>query len=198
MSISKYHIVFLFIGAVLCSCNTTQFLDKSKGQMYLQKNLIKIDEAKKKVKNKSNLIAELSKLYVKKENRKMFGVPRQYYYFMAQDTFDRSKIGMAAARWKAKRGEEPVFFDSTSIQETEKAMETYLNTRGYFFADVEYEVDINKEKTKATVTYWVHPESRFTIDTLEIQCKDTVVFRILNEIRPSSLLKVGNPVDVKM
>ncbi|MCF8244031.1 MAG: BamA/TamA family outer membrane protein [Saprospiraceae bacterium] len=198
MKFTKYYIIFILFVVALCSCNTTQFLDKSKGQQYLHKNILKIDESKGKVKSKSNMGSELSKLYVKKENRKMFGIPRQYFYFVSQDTFNRSKIGMAAARWKAKRGEEPVYFDSASVRETELIMESYLQSRGYFFADVNYQVDFNKPKTKATVTYIVHPDGRFTIDSLDFQCKDTAVLHILNEIAPSSLLKVGSPVDVKL
>lgn len=198
MRITKHHIAFFLAATVLCSCNTTQFLDKSKGEQYLRKNILKIDESKQKVKNKSTLLSDLSKLYVKKENQKMFGVPRQWHYFVAQDTFDKSKIGLAFNRWLANRGEPPVFFDSISVQETETAMETYLKTRGYFFGDVETQIAPNKKKTKVTVTYIVHPEGRFTIDTLDIQCKDTALLRILNEIKPYSLLKIGNPVDVKL
>lgn len=198
MRITKHHIAFFLAATVLCSCNTTQFLDKSKGEQYLKKNILKIDESKQKVKNKSTLLSELSKLYVKKENQKMFGVPRQWHYFVAQDTFDKSKIGLAFNRWLANRGEPPVFFDSISVQETETAMETYLKTRGYFFGDVETQIAPNKKNTKVTVTYVVHPEGRFTIDTLDIQCKDTALLRILNEIKPYSLLKIGNPVDVKL
>ncbi len=198
MKLSVQHIISLLLLAALCGCNTTQFLDKSKGEKYLHKNVIKIDESKGKIKSKSNMTAELARLYVKRENRKMFGVPRQYYYFVSQDTFDKSKFGLAFERWVANRGEPPVYFDSTSAQETEVAMETYLKTRGYFFADVAYNVDFNKQNTKATVTYIAHPDGRYVIDSLDIQCKDTAVLRILQKIAPSSLIKKGNPVDVKL
>ncbi|MBI1225575.1 MAG: BamA/TamA family outer membrane protein [Bacteroidetes bacterium] len=198
MKFKNRHFFFLVLAAVLCSCNTTQFLDKSKGEQYLRKNIIELDESNGKVKNKSNLVAELAKLYVKKENRKMFGIPRQYFYYVSQDTFDKSKFGLAFTRWEAKRGELPVFFDSASVEETKLAMESYLQSRGYFFAHVNYKVKSNKDTTKATVTYEVHPEARFTIDSLEFQSKDTAILRILNEIAPSSLLKPGNPVDVKL
>ncbi len=198
MKLRFLQITFPFFLAVLCSCNTTQFLDKSKGEQYLHKNVIEVDESARKIKNKSSLIAELSNLFVKRENRKFFGVPRRYHYYAAQDTFDRSKVGMAFLRWLAKRGEEPVLFDSISATETELAMESYLRTRGYFYADIQYAIKSNKAKTKATVTYTVHPDSRYIIDKLEFQCKDTAVLRILNEIAPNSLLKPGSPVDVKL
>lgn len=173
-------------------------MDKSKGEIYLRKNQIELDESKGKVKGKSNLVAELSKLFVKKENRRMFGIPRQYFYYVAQDTFDKSKFGLAFTRWEAKRGELPVFFDSASVQESKLAMESYLQSRGYFFADVGYSIKFNKDTTKATVSYKVHPDGRFTIDLLEFQSKDTAIQQILKEISPNSLLKPGSPVDVKL
>ncbi|MBI5915379.1 MAG: BamA/TamA family outer membrane protein [Bacteroidetes bacterium] len=188
----------LVLLAVLCGCNTTQFLDKSKGEQYLHKNVIEIDQAGGKIKNKSSLSYELSKLYLQKPNRKMFGVPRQYFYFMARDTFDKSKIGMAAARWKAKRGEEPVIVDTFAASQTEKAMASYLKNRGYLFAEVQHEIKSNKKKTKATVTYFVKPDGRFLIDTLIFECRDTAIQRILREISAESLLQPGNPVDVKL
>lgn len=182
----------------LCSCNTTQFLDKTKGEQYLHKNVIVIDKSGGKIKNKSSMVSELSNLLVKRENKKMFRIPRQYFYFMAQDTFDKSKIGMAANRWLAKRGEPPVFVDTFSANETELSMESFLKARGYFYANVKYDIKSNKDSTKATVTYTVHPDSRFTIDKFEFQSKDTAVLALLNKTINNSLLKKGNPVDVKL
>lgn len=198
MKTNKLHFLFGLAAAILCGCNTTQFLDKSKGEKYLVKNEIKIDESKGKVKNQSNLKSEMSRLYVKRPNSKMFGTPRQWYYFTSQDTFDMSGIGRAFKRWQAKRGEEPVYFDSSSVQETEAAMESYLKSRGYFFADVDYQVDYNWNKTKAGVIYTAHPEGRFYIDSIDLQCKDTAVARILHDIAPNSVLKKGSPVDVNL
>ena len=152
----KLQVFYLFLVAILallCGCNTTQFLDKSKGEQYLSKNVIKIDESKGKIKNRSNLVSELSNLYLKRENRKFFGTPRQYHYFVSQDTFDKSKFGLAFSSWLGRRGELPIFVDSFSAAETVVAMEAYMKTRGYFFADVNYEIKSNKAMTKAVVTY---------------------------------------------
>lgn len=198
MKTTKLHILFCLVTAIFCSCNTTQFLDKSKGEKYLSKNEIKIDESKGKIKNKSNLISEMSSLYVKRQNSKMFGTPRQWYYFTSQDTFDMSGIGKAFKRWQANRGEEPVYFDSASVYQTEIAMESFLKSRGYFFADVDFKVDYNRSKTKACVTYTAHPDVRFVIDSIDIQSKDTAILRILHEISTGSILKVGSPVDVNL
>lgn len=186
------------VFVLLCGCNTTQFLDKSKGEQYLKKNELVVDESRGKLRGKANILSELTNLYVKRENGKMFGVPRRYHYFVAQDTFDKSKIGLAFSKRLAKMGEEPVYVDSLSCQQTVDAMRAYLQTRGYFFANVTYEIKSNKDKTVATVVYTVLPDSRFVIDKLEYQSKDTAVLRVLNEISGASLLKPGSAVDVKL
>ncbi len=185
--------VFMIVG-----CNTTQFLDKSKGEIYLHKNVVKIEDKKGKVKNKSSLAAELANLYVKRENKRMFRIKRQYFYYVSQDTFDKSKIGLAFSKWLRNRGEEPVFMDTVSANETVTAMESYLTTRGYFYPEVKYEVRLNKDSTKATVTYKVIPDGRFHIDSLEFQSADTAVLAILLASANNSLLKKGSPVDVKL
>ncbi len=196
----RYPFSFLAVATLIlfCGCNTTQFLDKSKGEQYLHKNNIKLDESNGRIKNKSSLVSELSNLYVERENKKMFRIPRQYFYYVAQDTFDKSKIGLAFCRWLRNRGEDPVFVDTISANGSATAMESYLVTRGYFYAEVDYKIKSNRDSTKATVTYLVHPDHRYYIDSLEYQSQDTAVLRLLLASSDNSLLKKGNPVDVKL
>ncbi|MBK8563636.1 MAG: BamA/TamA family outer membrane protein [Saprospiraceae bacterium] len=200
MPIRRYPFTIIAVATFLlfCGCNTTQFLDKSKGEQYLHKNIIKLNEKKGRIKNKSSLVSELSNLYVERENKKMFRIPRQYFYYVAQDTFDKSRIGLEFSRWLRNRGEDPVFVDTTSANESAAAMESYLITRGYFYADVDYKVESNRDSTKACVTYFVNPDSRYYIDSLEYQSKDTAVLRLLLASSNNSLLKKGSPVDVKL
>jgi hypothetical protein len=188
------------VALCLASCNTTQFLNREVGEAYLVKNSVVFEKpASGKVKNKASLTYELAKLYLQKPNRKFFFVPRQYFYFSAQDTFDRSKIGVTWRKWVSKTfGEEPSLLDTAMIRETAKTMRNYLQNRGYFFAEVGHEVKLNKKETKASVTYRVAPDGRFTIDTLIFDSRDTAIKRILNEIAPASFLKPGSPIDVKL
>ncbi len=195
---ASYLFAIAALIVVLCGCNTTQFLDKSKGEQYLHKNVIKIEEKSGKIKNKSSLVSELTNLLVKRENKEMFRIPRQYFYYMAQDTFDRTKIGIAFNRWLAKRGEAPVFIDTISAYESVRSMESYLKSRGYFYANVSYKIKSNSDSTKATVTYTVQPDSRYIIDKFEFQSKDTALLRLLNNTIGKSILKPGAPVDVKL
>ena len=184
----------------LQSCNTTQFLDKSKDEKFLSKNIVVIKKnTDGKVKNRSNLSYELSKLYKQKPNRKFFFVPRQFFYFNAQDTIDKTGIGKFANRFFNKSwGEEPVFLDTALARETTDAMIFYLQNRGYFFAGVEHQISSNKKDTKATVDYYVQPGRQFKIDTITFVSRDTAIQRLLRGISNESLLKPGNAIDVRL
>jgi outer membrane protein insertion porin family len=192
--------LLLLLLPILQSCNTTQFLDKTKGEKYLKKNVIVIEKnADGKVKNRSSLSYELSKLFKQKPNRKFFGVPRQFFYFTAQDTIGKTKFGKAFSRFQGKSlAEEPVYLDTALARETADAMQFYLENRGYFFADVEQQISTSKKDTKATVTYYVQTGRQFKIDTITFVSRDTAIQRILREISNESLLKPGNPIDVRL
>ncbi len=193
---------FAFLGLLflLQSCNSTRFLDTDKGQQFLVKNKIEIQKPPSgKIKNKSNLQFELSRLYKQKPNRKFFGVPRQFFFYTSQDTLDRSKLGKTFYRVMGRLlGEEPVFIDSTLAKEAASAMSFYLQNKGYFYAETEHEISTNKKGTKATVTYYVQPNGIYLIDTVEFRSKDTAIQRILNKIAGESFLTKDNPVDVKL
>jgi hypothetical protein len=185
---------------LLQSCNSTRFLDTEKGEQFLVKNKIEIKKpASGKIKNKSNLEYELTRLFKQKPNRKFFGVPRQFFFYASQDTLGKSDLGKTAARVTGRLlGEDPVFLDSTLAKETADAMSFFLQNKGYFYAETEYQISTNKKGTKATVTYFVQPEGVYKIDTVEFRSKDTAVQRILNRIAGESFLKKDNPVDIKL
>lgn len=184
----------------LQSCNSTRFLDPSKGQVFLVKNKIEILKTKEgKIKNKTNLTYELARLFKQKPNRKFFGVPRQYFYYTSQDTLNKSRLGKTADRVKGRMlGEEPVFLDSALAVQTAEAMTFYLQNKGYFYAETNFEITTNKKGTKARVAYFIQPNGIYTIDTVVFECRDTAIQRILDEIAPASFLKKGNPVDIKL
>ncbi len=188
----------LAIGILLLSsaCNVTRFLDRSKGEMFLVKNEIKLEKSGSKIKNKSNLAYELLQLARQKPNKKFFGIPRQYFYYTAQDTVDKSTIGMSGERVKQRLlAEEPAILDTSLVEQSVQIMKAHLQNKGYFFAEVEARIKTNKEKTKATVIYHVKPDGRFTIDSIRFISKDTAIQRILDQISQESFLKPGAPID---
>lgn len=187
----------LVVLSLLQSCSSTQFLDRSKGEMFLVKNEI---EFAKKTKNKSSLTNELLNQARLKPNGKFFWIPRQYFYLNARrDTIDKSKLGKWAGRFGDNNfGEPPVFFDSLKTVESSKAMVSYLQNRGYFHADVDEQIKLNKRKTKVKVTYKVNPGGLFKVDTIRFLSTDTAVLKKVNAISDNTFLSSVNAVDVRL
>lgn len=189
-------ILLVGLQPLLQSCNTTKYLDREKGEKYLVENSIEFAD---KARKKSNLSYELSQLYKQRPNGKFFGVPRPYFYFTAQDTIDKSKLGKAFARFQGRIwGEEPVYLDTILAQKTSEAMVSHLRNRGYFFAEVKDTVSTNRKQTKSTVTYRVKTGGQFTVDTIKFISKDTAIQRQMNEIAKQSFFKSGSPIDIQL
>lgn len=191
---------FILLSTLLQSCNATRFLDKSKNEKFLVKNSVVIDKSSTgKIRKRANLTYELAKLYKQKPNKKFFGIPRQYFYYTAQDTAGRSGFAKFFRNFGGNTfGEEPVLFDSLTTVETALYMQSYLQNRGYFLATTDHEVKVNKKGTKASVIYHVQPHRPFTIDTIIFKSRDTTIQRLMQDIAIESFLKKGNPVDVKL
>jgi hypothetical protein len=197
--LKAWFLSLLVIAGILSGCNTTRFLNKEKGEIFLKENKIRIEESTGKVKKKSKLSYDLAKLVKQKPNRRFFWVPRQFFYYQAQDSLYRSGFGNKVIQ-AANRifGEEPIFVDTALAAQTSKNMQFYLQSSGYFFAEVQEEISVSKRGTKASVTYVVTPGGRFTIDTVIFICRDSNVQKELDAIRPNTLLKKGEPIDVKL
>ncbi len=189
-------IAFSLLLVIGSGCNTTRFLDKEKGEMFLVENEIVFERADGKVKNKSNLEYELLQIALQKPNKKFFGVPRQYFYYTSTDTLDKTPFGMSGERVKKRLlAEEPAILDTSLVDQSVDLMRAHLQNKGYFFANVWKEIVVNKKKTKARVKYHVQPDGRFTIDSLWYVSKDTAVKELLDSVKHLSVLQPGSPID---
>lgn len=192
-------IYILGLGLLLISsfgCNTTRFLDKEKGEMFLVENEIAFERVDGKVKNKSNLEYELLQIVLQKPNKRFFGVPRQYFYYTSNDTLDKSSFGLSAERVKLRLlAEEPAILDTSKVEQSVSLLKAHLQNKGYFFAKVWSEVKPNKQRTKAKVVYHVQPDGRFTIDSLWYISQDSAIKNLLDSVKQFSVLQPGSPID---
>ncbi|HHM21801.1 MAG TPA: hypothetical protein ENJ20_07230, partial [Bacteroidetes bacterium] len=196
----KWSVILTCLIPFVQGCNTARFLHPEKGETLLVANKIEfVTEGKEKVKGKSFLLEQLSQRLQQRPNRKFFGVPRPYFYFISLDSTDKSKTGLASDRtMRRKLGEKPVFIDTSLAAKTVELMTTFMQNKGYFQTEVYYKVTTNKDSTKATVTYLIKPKGRYTIDTLIYQSKDTAILQILLETADASFLKPGAPIDIDL
>ncbi|MAY82805.1 MAG: hypothetical protein CMP59_01595 [Flavobacteriales bacterium] len=132
---------------------------------------------------------ELFSLTKQKPNRKLLGLFKVYLgvynlYYHKED----SKI-------KEKIGEPPVVFDSTLHKESAKRMETYLNNRGYYDNEVDFEAKITKKN--AIAKYKVDKGERYSIESLDYIIPNERMRELYFADSNKAVLAVGKPFDLE-
>jgi len=103
-----------------------------------------------------------------------------------QKNIDEGNVWM---RW----GEPIAVYDSTHTKETVDRIQLYLNSKGYFTADVD--TDINYIGNKVSLTYEIDAGTPYTIDTLFYQTSDSSIYNLLVRNSDESFLDVGENYD---
>lgn len=179
------------------ACNTTKYLNTE--EAFLDENLIDI-KTDQQIKKKGNLKYELSTLYKQRPNTNFLFVPREWFYYQVQDTLGQTKIRKGFKRWMMRQfGEEPVLYDPSLTESTERSMEYFLQHKGYFLAKVQsfYEYT-DRQNKKIKISYEVRPNRQYLIDTVQFISRDSNIHRILQTLGKTTLLKKGSPVDVTL
>lgn len=185
------NVIYCLLGGALLllfsACNTTKYLKDD--QFLLTKNSIKI-KSESKIKNKSTLSYELSTLYKQKPNTNfLLFFPREWFYFVTQGPGDTTRFD----RWQRRViAEAPAIYEERLADSTARSMEYYLQYNGYY--NVNVIPDDRVHGKKVSVTYFVYPHQQFTIDTVVFSSQDTIINRILQEIKPQTLLKEHQPL----
>lgn len=175
---------------VLSSCNTTRFLDVD--QVLLTKNTLHLDKAMH-VDNPRGLSYELSTLYKQKPNGNLFFFfPREWFAFTT-DSGDTSRID----RWKLRfLAEKPAIYDLSLAQSTAQEMERYLQYKGYYDAEVDFQETLTgRKKKKAVVQYQIFPKGRYRIDSVFFSAQSAEIDSILQGSTAQTFFKRGEGLD---
>lgn len=194
----RYIWFFLILASVLLassSCNTTKYL-KEKEIILLEKNKVEI-VSDKKIKDKGDLIYNLSTYYKQKPNGKFLGIyrTRLWFYHKNQSESDTTKWDNWVNRIVA---EPPVVLKGKLTEGTAEAMESYMHHKGYFNATVEHSIRIDSTKNLGYNLYTVHPKDQYFFDTINFKAEDPFVQKVLNDTKDDSFLTSGSPVDVDL
>lgn len=175
---------------LLWGCQTSRFL--SEGEYLLTKNTI---ETKAKIPDKKLLIWELEALLRQTPNTNLlFFFPREYFYLTT-----RGKTEITAfEEWKERAlGERPAVYSDSLSSMSSTAMLLYLQSKGYFDAEVAYTVNTKGEHAKE-VTYSIEPRDRYLIDTVRFLSDDPRIQEFLLSASGQSLLKKGDYFDLQL
>lgn len=74
-------------------------------------------------------------------------------------------------RWLKNIGEAPVIFDSTLVDRSAEQIKLFLNNRGYYLSDVDYQLSFPSDK-KAKVSYYINSGVRYRLNELYYKIED--------------------------
>jgi outer membrane protein assembly factor BamA len=176
-------ILSIFVATLLYSCSPTRRVPEN--EYLLDKAKIKIDQGKI---NKDEL-----KNYVRqKSNKRILGVRfHLWLYNMANPEKQKGISG-----WLRRIGEEPVIYDEYLKDKSEQQLKSYLNSKGYFNAQVDDTVYFRRKRVR--VNYHIKANEPIKIRSLSYIIQDKAIEPIIMGDTPNSLVKIGGNFDTEM
>jgi len=173
--------LFALLLILLSSCNVEKYLQP--GQYLLNSNKLEVSKPHRKETRK-----QLSQFFKQKPNSKLFLIfkTKPYFYFKGSEGGDN--------RFKKFErnvfGEPPVIIDSLFIESTVQSMKMYMQSTGYFYSEINYEV-IPRKNGKADVVYHVKQNQQYKIGTYNLQIDDKRIYDIVKHSMNESRVKIG-------
>ena len=184
------HRVILVVAlSILCSaCSVTRKL--SEGEYFLQRVEIKTD---KSVARKERITETELEQYIRQSpNKRFLGTN---FYVWAYNLANPEKDNW----WnnlKRKVGEQPALLDMSLTEKSAQNLKTYMNSRGYYASQVNFEVDTTRRPKRAIVTYSTKQGLPYKITGISYDFRDKNLGPIIESDSANTLIKVGNIFDI--
>ncbi len=175
----------LLAAALMQSCSISKKLPPN--QYLLIKNKVEIEKPHKK-----ETVRELEGLYRQKPNSKLFFVFRTKPYFYLKG--NKGKNNGYRRFLRDKLGEQAVLLDSSYAQQTTKRMANYMKSKGYYYAEVKYEVETNAKK-QAIVSYHVTKNTQYKFGPYYLHIADKEINKLVKDHMEESFIATGRGLD---
>ena len=147
----------------------------------IEKDIIKIEEKfDKKINKHEDKRQKVKKLKARKEKK-----------------IKKKNKAISEGTWFSNTlGEKPCLLDSTDVEYSRKQLELYLNTKGFFDAQVDYSV--KTKRNRSVITYHVKENRPHIMEEIDIKVQDVQLSDFLTEdFSENSLLVIGGNFDVE-
>ncbi len=179
----------------LSNCKTTQFLPEN--EAILVKNKIKI-EGIKQISDRYSVEGEAGALIKQRPEKPFFGfVPHYRSWLYLKRKCASGKFPSDYRKWVCNNvAQPPVIFSPELADRSESNLRNYFLGRGYFDAKVSHEVNVSHKK--AHVSYKITPGGVYRIESVAVVCNDSTIDVLLKKSQQSSVLRPGQPLDIKL
>jgi outer membrane protein insertion porin family len=175
-----YYITILLMVSALVSCSATKKVPPGDA-LYLG-STIKFDSSGLSAKKRKELRQDLNELTRPRPNQRILGIP--------------FKLLFNNTRFLRKKGEPPVLLSSVNPEFNQKVLQSTLENRGYFVANVRWDTTVRNKKARAI--YTVRPGPQYKIDSVYFSSDTSVLQRTINEVADKTFLKQGEPFDLAL
>jgi outer membrane protein assembly factor BamA len=151
-----------------------------------------------KIKNTddSGIKGEIEEVIVPVPNKKAFGALRAKLWIYNVVGEPKKEKGIRY-NLRTKIGEPPVLLRDLNAERTVSLIENRLYNNGYFFPNVEYNLEVNDKEKKANIIYTVKPGKQYKINSITYpEIKDEITANI-NEAKKESIVNVGDAYNLE-
>lgn len=156
-------------------------------QYLLTENKVQVEKPFKK-----EMERDLRNLYRQKPNRKflLFFRSRPYFYLKGS----KGEENWYRRFLRDKLGEQPAILDSSYIDNTVKRMGSYMKSKGFYYAEVNYSVKTNRRK-HAVVTYHLKKNLQYRFGIISLHIADKEIHDLIRSNMKESHIVSGRGLD---
>jgi outer membrane protein assembly factor BamA len=178
-----FYIAILFLVSYsFFSCNPARRL--TEGQYLLNRNRIEIEDADIEK-------SELASYLRQRPNRRILGFYR--FHLNVYQLADRGRETGFRNWMKNTIGEPPVIYDPILAQHNVRQFELYLNSKGYFNAEVDFEEKLKRQR--ALITYKIKGNQPYTVNSLVYNVRDLHLKEFVLADTLNTLIQLGERYD---
>ncbi|MBS4013190.1 MAG: BamA/TamA family outer membrane protein [Bacteroidetes bacterium] len=174
--ISLLYVTFFYVIFIASSCSSTRRLKE--GEYLLTKNVIVMEDT-------SVDASELKRYIRQTPNRRILGFYR--FHMRTYLNADRGKENRIKRWMKNAIGEPPVVYDPVLANNTVKQFQLFVQSKGYFNAEVVSQEVTSGKKMK--VIYTVKGNTPYTLRNINYEVKDPFLAKFIYADTASSLIK---------
>ena len=178
-------VFFLTIVLLFGRCMPARHLPE--GEHLLSRNNIEVHDADVDNHDLRNYIRQ-------SPNRRVLGIYR--FHLNVYQLADRGEENRLKRWLKNTIGEPPVIFDPIAAEQTAEQFRLFLQNKGYFNAETDYEVELRRNR--ARVTYEVKGNQGYTIRRIDYNIPDSQLAGFVSADTINSLIERGDRYDAEI
>jgi outer membrane protein assembly factor BamA len=188
----KTFIVVFIGGCLLAACSTTRTVPED-DKLYTGAQITIRDTTSLAARQKKVLRADLQGLTRPRPNSRFLGIPfKLMIYNMFGNRNDSSFLGKLRNRW----GQPPVLLSSVDLERNVKVLQSHLENKGFFKANVTGDTVVRKKKAHAE--YLVNTGEQYKIASVTFPRDTSELAHHIAHDSATTLLKAGEPFDLDL